>query len=980
MNKKISLIIVMLIVVQLMLPAVKVFAKVDVTTDEDISLNIELKRDTVETDKINIIATDGRYNITDLKYVNKRIELSNINYFESNNSDVIAFSITPAKTIKQSFKMATYGTYTVYAKNEHGDRFLSRITINDPGNAPDLTVTPDKENPYILNIQAISKTSKIVTLKIAKKESYDEKIDFTKDGTNIEFISSNNVNVKYDKITTAGIYEIYAADANNNSSRTTLYISDKTTPINVVIEQNGERGLSIHAIDDICKITKIKVAPKSEINDFDDFKNKGTTLNFTPSKDVKLQYTATKDDTYVFYFEDEMGYKKMVEKRITTEKPMKITIEQNRTNPKELTITATNSLCKIKEMKIAIGENISIDYFKNQGEVISITPSQVVKVKYNLQKNSTINVYIKDEQGYSYMYKKAIIGIEEPELLPPTIELSQNQESPKQIDVVVRDVDSYIRRIKWAEGIRDVSYFANSGTQIGNDTIGKLVKTNFNISKVGDYTVYAEDNDGNKVVKTIKINNIEETPEIDNIKPTITGVENNKIYKVAVTPIAKDEHLKQVILKKNGNVVNNYQNGTSITEEGNYTIIAIDESSNETIVNFMIDKMAPNLKVSQAKPENKQVLVSVTMQDNLSGVKTLKVAAGKQNIEYFVNNGQEIQLQGTDIKQGEFLITENGTYTLYVKDVAGNEAIQTIQITTIDKEEPSPEPEPEEDKTAPTITVNATYKKEENKVEVNVTVQDEKSQIKQAKLAVGNQKLEYFKNNGEELPLVKKDKSATTMFYVLENGEYTIYAKDSNDNEAIKTIKITQIKEETTDPDQKPDEKPEPEKDKTPPTITGVKQDEVYDKDVTPIIKDDNLEKVLVYKDGKLLNDYKLGDTLKENGNYTIIASDKAGNKTTIEFKIQKKNEKPEDGGNQGGNNQNDQGGNNQNQGGNNQNGNQQNNSQNSNNTSKPGQNENLAGGVLPQTGEEMVAMIAICASIIIAIISYVKYRKINKM
>ena len=35
------------------------------------------------------------------------------------------------------------------------------------------------------------------------------------------------------------------------------------------------------------------------------------------------------------------------------------------------------------------------------------------------------------------MYKKAIIGIEEPKLLPPTIELSQNQESPKQIDVIV---------------------------------------------------------------------------------------------------------------------------------------------------------------------------------------------------------------------------------------------------------------------------------------------------------------------------------------------------------------------------------------------------------------------------------------------------------------------------------------------------------------------------------------------------------------
>ena len=66
-------------------------------------------------------------------------------------------------------------------KMEHGDRFLSRITINDPG-TPDLTVTQDT---YILNIQAISKTSDL-----EKKESYDEKIDFTKDGTNIEFISS----------------------------------------------------------------------------------------------------------------------------------------------------------------------------------------------------------------------------------------------------------------------------------------------------------------------------------------------------------------------------------------------------------------------------------------------------------------------------------------------------------------------------------------------------------------------------------------------------------------------------------------------------------------------------------------------------------------------------------------------------------------------------------------------------------------------
>ncbi len=975
MNKKkaFAVITILFVLIQLVLPQANVWAyQVEKLSNDEISLNVELKRDAVQTDQINITATDSKYNITELKYVNKRIETSNISYFEEENNDVITFSILPARTITRSFKMAGYGTYTVYAKNEHGDRFLSRITIHDPGEAPDLTVTQDEEKPFTLHIQVISKNSQIKTLKIAKKASQDETIDFTTQGTNIEFIPSNQVNVEYSKITEAGIYEIYAADEQNNSSRYTLYVSEKTTPITVQIEETGERSLSIHVTDDACDITKIKVASKSEITSFDDFKYKGTNLNFTKSNDIILQYIAAKDDTYVFYFEDEMGYKKMVEKRITTEKPMNITISQDKDNPKQLTIEARNSLCKIEEMKVALGTDIDIEYFKENGEVLNITPSQVVRVNYELNVNATINVYIKDEQGYSYMYKKAITGIEEPEVLPPTIELSQNADKPNQIDVIVRDVDSYIRRIKWAKGNQNVPYFESQGTAIGSDLAGKLIKTNFTIDAVGTYTVYAEDNDGQKTVKTITITSLTEKPDVDTTKPSITGVENNKIYTQAVTPKATDEHLKEVILKKEETIVDGYRNGSSITEEGNYTLTAIDESGNGTTVKFMIDKMAPNMKILQNQPLEGKVTVNVTVSDNLSGVELLKVAVGKQNIEYFANQGQEIPIEGTTTKTGIFLVTENGTYTVYAKDIAGNETVQTIEVTTLNpnpdpnpEPDPEPDPEPEEDKVPPTISLSYIYRRAENKVEVNVQIQDEESQIAQAKIATGNQTLEYFVNQGQELPLKISEKEATTMFYLLENGTYTIYAKDTKNNATIKTIQITQIQENP---------EPTPGEDTTPPTITGVEQGKTYKTSVKPIVQDENLASVMVYVDGKLMENYQVGNTLTQNGNYVIIAKDEAGNTTTVEFTIDIQSENPnednkpnEDDKPQEGTDPGEQP-EDPNEGV--ENG--------QNNTQKPPQNENIAQGILPQTGENILIWAAIASCSSIAIYGYIQYRKLK--
>lgn len=74
--------------------------------------------------------------------------------------------------------------------------------------------------------------------------------------------------------------------------------------------------------------------------------------------------------------------------------------------------------------------------------------------------------------------------------------------------------------------------------------------------------------------------------------------------------------------------------------------------------------------------------------------------------------------------------------------------------------------------------------------------------------------------------------------------------------------------------------------DKTPPTITGIKNEKIYLDKVTPIISDDNLKTVKLYKDSSLIETYKQNDTISEDGRYSIEAEDEAGNRTNIEFDI----------------------------------------------------------------------------------------------
>ena len=74
--------------------------------------------------------------------------------------------------------------------------------------------------------------------------------------------------------------------------------------------------------------------------------------------------------------------------------------------------------------------------------------------------------------------------------------------------------------------------------------------------------------------------------------------------------------------------------------------------------------------------------------------------------------------------------------------------------------------------------------------------------------------------------------------------------------------------------------------DKEKPKIINVELDKIYTDAIKPLATDTNLEKVQLYNDDELIETYKNGDEISEEGLYRLIATDKVGNTEQIQFQF----------------------------------------------------------------------------------------------
>ena len=415
--------------------------------------------------------------------------------------------------------------------------------------------------------------------------------------------------------------------------------------------------------------------------------------------------------------------------------------------------------------------------------------------------------------------------VEEIPNIPPEITLSQNNNNLKQIDVNVSDQDSNVDTVKWAEGSRGIDYFEKDGIVLIEGAMQGSINTSFAISKTGVYTVYAKDDKGDEVVEEINITDIEgvPSPEQDTIPPEITiskkvldqtRVEvsifaNDNLNPIDIVKIEKGEQDVEYF-QNSGNSLSSDKDGNSsvsntiITENGIYTAYAIDTMGNGAVKVFEVtevgsseitDTIPPVITVSKEVIDESRVQITVEIEDNMNPIDKMKIAKGEQTVEYFENNGTE--LNGSKIGNSAVAstrVSENGKYTIYANDIAGNETVQVFEVTEVVNPKP-------EDNEPPEIEITQNGNKQN--VEVSILVKDNLNPIEVVKLANGNRNISYFQSNGNELEISKDGNSATANIVLTENGTYTVYAKDFMGNETVKVFVVEGISD-TEDPGSKP--------------------------------------------------------------------------------------------------------------------------------------------------------------------------------
>lgn len=146
-----------------------------------------------------------------------------------------------------------------------------------------------------------------------------------------------------------------------------------------------------------------------------------------------------------------------------------------------------------------------------------------------------------------------------------------------------------------------------------------------------------------------------------------------------------DENYKRTLNNNNSNG-NGYAESVELGGWKTFSPFNGYNSYSENIQNIKITVIVgdqysqPPVKVRNFKIygqlDNSFYDIFITKSDNESEIIKVKYAKGNQTEDYFINNG-------TEITQDSFRVYENGIYTVFVKDMAGNTTTQQIEITRI---------------------------------------------------------------------------------------------------------------------------------------------------------------------------------------------------------------------------------------------------------------------------------------------------------
>ena len=174
------------------------------------------------------------------------------------------------------------------------------------------------------------------------------------------------------------------------------------------------------------------------------------------------------------------------------------------------------------------------------------------------------------------------------------------------------------------------------------------------LTESGVYVLTATDDLGNTSSVTFTI---------DKVGPEVTGFTEGQSEYQQVTPVFTESGATAT-LKKGSEEAKPFTSGTLVDAEDTYVLTVTDANGNNTVINFTIDKTAPSLTgVTEGGLYN----TAVTPLNAANDVKTVELLKNGKKVESYTTLGA---------------ISEDGEYTLTVKDEAGNSTVVNFTIDT----------------------------------------------------------------------------------------------------------------------------------------------------------------------------------------------------------------------------------------------------------------------------------------------------------
>ena len=611
--------------------------------------------------------------------------------------------------------VTTNGTYYVYVKNSIGSVLGQSIVI---GNI-------DKDAPYIWNIEksteSLTKEDIQITVSANESGSQSEMSGLADSAYSLDKTNWSNSNVL--TITANGTYTVYVRDNAGNIAQQDITINniDKTGPTiqltaNTTEWTNGSVKLTVSATDN-----EGGAGLSSSPYSWDAQQTWGTTTT---------RYVSSNGE-YTVSAKDRLG-------NISTQS---ITVNNIDVIPPEITGVQDGKIYTNVIVRPVITDNneISRVALKKDGKLVQFSSGneigesgQYELIAYDVANNVTT---IKFTLVISDTTK-------------PTVKLSANSTSWTKDNVILTvlavDDDGGL-------GLAEQAYSWDNANTWGQETT-KTVTTN------GTYCVYVRDKAGNTTYESIKIENI------DKQAPSVSLSQNVSLYtngNVIITATASDN---QSGLADSAYSWDNQQTWTNaktkeVTVNGTYTVYVKDKVgniSNKSIEVTYIDKVNPTVELTPSTTDwtkdNITLTATATDNDGGSGISPTNSAYSWDNQQTWTN---------TKTKE----VTANGTYTIYVRDRAGNIASKSVTVSNIDK-------------TAPTINVTAsTTNLTKDNVTLTITATDSQSNLADQAYSWDNQ----------QTWTVARTKEVTA------NETYTVYVRDKAGNVANKSITVNNI-------------------------------------------------------------------------------------------------------------------------------------------------------------------------------------------